>query len=218
MKLYLDSADLAAVTPLLATGLFAGVTTNPLILQQAGVRLDQVPRLVADLTAAGSSTVFVQTVERTADAVVDEGRRLADLGEHVVVKVPADREGLTATVRLARSGVPVLVTAVHHARQAVLAAAAGAWGIAPYVGRMDDAGRGGLAQVAQMQRILDGSPTRVLAASVRVVDVVHELALLGVHSVTMSPAVAAGVLADGLTDRAVDEFAEAARALGHRER
>lgn len=217
MKLYLDSADLAAVTPLLATGLFDGVTTNPLILQQAGVRMDQVPRLVSDLTRAGARQVFVQTVERSADAVVDEGRRIADLGAHVVVKVPADREGLTATARLAHSGVPVLVTAVHHARQAVLAAAAGAWGIAPYVGRMDDAGRGGSAQVEQMQRILGGGPTRVLAASVRVVDVVHELALLGVHSVTVSPAVAAEMLADELTERAVDEFADAARALGHGE-
>ena len=35
--LYLDSADRAQLAPLLATGLFAGVTTNPTILHRAGL-------------------------------------------------------------------------------------------------------------------------------------------------------------------------------------
>ena len=35
MKLYLDTADRSAAESLLATGLFAGVTTNPTILQRA---------------------------------------------------------------------------------------------------------------------------------------------------------------------------------------
>ena len=35
MKLYLDTADRGAAESLLATGLFAGVTTNPTILQRA---------------------------------------------------------------------------------------------------------------------------------------------------------------------------------------
>jgi TalC/MipB family fructose-6-phosphate aldolase len=213
MRLYLDSADLAAVAPLLETGLFSGVTTNPLILQRAGVRLADVPRLVAALTSAGARSVFVQAVSRDADAMVDEGRRIAGLGEQVVVKLPANRPGLTATVRLARDGYPVLVTAVYHARQAMLAAEAGAWGIAPYVGRMDDAGRDGLAQVGEMQEVLAGSRTLVLAASIRGIDVVHQLALRGIDAVTMSTAVAEALLVDRLTDRAVEEFDAAARTL-----
>ena len=35
MQLYLDTADRAAAESLLVTGLFAGVTTNPTILQRA---------------------------------------------------------------------------------------------------------------------------------------------------------------------------------------
>jgi transaldolase len=44
MHLYLDTADRAAAEPLLATGLFAGLTTNPTILQRAD-------RGVADIEA-----------------------------------------------------------------------------------------------------------------------------------------------------------------------
>src|SRR5690606_20669729 len=147
----------------------------------------------------------------SVDRLVEEAREITSLGEHVVAKIPATRAGFAATRTLAGSGVPVLITAVYHARQALLARAAGAWGIAPYVGRMTDAGRGGLAQVAMMQRILHGSPTRVLAASIRSADVVCELAELDVHSVTISTAVADELFEDELTARAVEEFAAASR-------
>jgi TalC/MipB family fructose-6-phosphate aldolase len=213
MKLYLDSADLDAVVPLLETELFEGVTTNPLILQRAGVSLGRVPELVRTLTTAGARSVFVQTVGAGVDEMVAEGRRIADLGEHVIVKVPATRQGLTATSRLTSEGLPVLVTAVYHVRQAILARSAGAWGVAPYVGRMDDAGRDGLRQVEQMRAVLDGTDTRVLAASIRHVDVVHELALRQCDAVTISTPVAEAMFVDDLTDRAVAEFTEVAAAL-----
>ncbi|WP_170297164.1 transaldolase family protein [Georgenia thermotolerans] len=213
MKLYLDSADIPAVAPLLHTGLFEGVTTNPLILQRAGVAPAHLPTLVQELIDAGAGSVFVQAVESDTDEIVAEGRRIVALGSNVIVKVPATRQGFAATARLAHDGVPVLVTAVYHVRQAILANSAGAWGIAPYVGRMDDAGRDGLRQVEQMGAVLHGSETRVLAASIRNADVVHELALQHCDAVTMSTAVAEALFIDHLTDRAVAEFTEAARAL-----
>lgn len=211
MKLYLDTADVEEARPLLATGLFSGVTTNPLILRRAGLGQSDVPALVERLTAAGASRVFVQTTTQTVADAVAEGREIVALGTHVVAKVPATRSGFTATRQLADAGVPVLVTAVYHARQALLAHAAGAWGIAPYVGRMTDANRDGMAQVRAMRQILDGSGVRILAASIRSADVVSELAAVGVHSVTMSTAVAEDVFTDELTARAVKEFDAATR-------
>lgn len=207
MKLYLDTADLEAARPLLRTGLFAGVTTNPLILDRAGLDQSHVPRLVGELTEAGARRVFVQTTRSTVDDLVAEGRKIATLGEHVVAKVPATRAGFAATRRLSDAGVPVLVTVVYHARQALLAQAAGVWGIAPYVGRMTDAGRDGLAQVRAMQQILADSDVRVLAASIRSTDVVCDLAALGIHSVTVSTPVADELFEDELTTQAVEEFA-----------
>lgn len=206
MRLYLDCADRAELEPLLATGLFAGVTTNPIILARAGLRLSQVPALVEWLLARDCPEVFVQTTAGTADAIEREGHELRALSDRLVVKIPATAAGLTATVRLARSGVPVLVTAVYHAGQAVTARAAGARWIAPYVGRMTEQGRDGHDQVAQMQRILAGSGTGVLAASIRGADDVRRLALAGVAAVTVGAPVARALLSDPLTEAAVAEF------------
>ncbi len=214
MRLYLDSADRDELAPLLRTGLFEGVTSNPVILLRAGVRLAEVPSLVDWVVAHDGREVFVQTTAADAADIEREGHRLRELTDRLVVKVPATVAGLTATRRLTRDGVPVLVTAVYHANQAITAAAAGARWIAPYVGRMTEQGRDAHAQVAQMQQILAGSGTGVLAASIRSADDVRRLALAGAEAVTMGTAVARALLADPLTDRAVAEFTEAVAALG----
>ncbi|MBN8883272.1 MAG: hypothetical protein J0H73_13275, partial [Salana multivorans] len=124
--------------------------------------------------------------------------RLRDLGADVVVKLPATTPGLTAARRLTGRGVPVLVTAVYHASQAVLADAAGASGIAPYVGRMDDLGLDGVAQTRMLHEALaaSGRGCRVLAASVRTLDQVAELSAAGVGDLTLSVA-----LCDALLDQ-----------------
>ncbi|MCB2176926.1 MAG: hypothetical protein KQH57_14030 [Actinomycetales bacterium] len=213
MDLYLDSASLADLEPLLATGLFRGVTTNPLILQRAGVRLDEVPDLVRTLQTL-TGEVFVQArTARDVAAILDDARALRALGDTVVVKVAATRDGLTAVRRLSDDGVPTLVTAVYDTTQAVLAQAAGARWIAPYLGRMSDAGRDSLAEARRMTAALEGSGTRVLAASVRSVEVVGDLAAAGVDAATVGVAVARDLFTHEATARAVAEFDAAVAAL-----
>jgi TalC/MipB family fructose-6-phosphate aldolase len=213
VRLYLDSADRTALAPLLETGLFGGVTTNPLILQRAGVRLGEVPALVEWLLARCPGEVFVQTTADGVDEITREGRELRTLSERLVVKIPASTEGLTAARRLAAEGVPVLLTAVYHARQALLADAAGAAWIAPYLGRMDAAGRNGREQVLRMQALLRGTRTRVLVASIKDAEQVTDLAALGVDAFTFGTGVAEQLLRDPLTEAAVAEFAQAASSL-----
>ncbi|WP_129336330.1 transaldolase family protein [Cellulomonas endophytica] len=214
MRLYLDSADRSALEPLLATGLFGGVTTNPLILQRAGVRLAEVPDLVGWLLERTRGEVFVQTTAPDeVDALVAEGRSLRALSDRLVVKIPATVAGLTATRRLSDEGVPVLTTAVYSAAQALLADAAGAAWIAPYLGRMHAAGRNGHEEILRIQRLLSGTSTRVLVASIKDSSQVVNLAASGVDAFTISTAVAHRLLAESLTEAAVGEFAAAAAAL-----
>jgi transaldolase len=213
VRLYLDSADRTALTPLLGTGLFGGVTTNPLILQRAGVRLADVPALVEWILGRCSGEVFVQTTLDGVDEIVHEGRDLRRLSERLVVKIPASTAGLTAARRLADEGAPVLLTAVYHARQALLADAAGAAWIAPYLGRMDAAGRNGREQILQMQTLLRGTGTRVLVASIKDAEQVTDLAARGVDAFTVGPEVAEQLLEEPLTEAAVAEFARATISL-----
>ncbi|MBE9926438.1 transaldolase [Cellulosimicrobium cellulans] len=214
--LYIDSADRDQVERLLATGLFAGVTTNPTILRRAGLTVDDVPTVLRWARAAGAGTVFLQAVGPDETALEAHGRQLADLGPDVVVKLPATRDGLAVSRRLTREGVPVLVTAVYHASQALVADAAGAGWIAPYVGRMSDLGLDGVAQTADLHAALraSGQGCRVLAASLRDTAQVAALAARGIEDLTLSTALCAALLENPDTVAAAAQFETDARAAG----
>jgi len=214
MRLYLDSADEVAVCDLLDVGIFAGVTTNPSLMELAGLRYEQVPAFYAAVAGAGAAEVFFQAAGGSPAEFEAHGRQLASIGERVVVKVPATRAGLSAAARLAVAGVPVLITAVYSVAQAVAAGCLGARYIAPYVGRMTDAGRDGVAVAADMMRALRGSRTEVLAASIRSVDVIDALAVAGIDTVSIGPAVARTMLADVSTEQAAQTFEQAATVVG----
>ena len=96
--------------------------------------------------------------------MIKRGQRLRELGPEVVVKFVATRAGATACAALAAEGVPTLLTAIYDPGQVIVAAAAGATYIAPYLGRLNDAGRQGIAEVLAMQEVLaaTGSATKVL--------------------------------------------------------
>jgi TalC/MipB family fructose-6-phosphate aldolase len=208
MKFYLDTAERPEAEALLRTGLFAGLTTNPTLLARSGVRNRAIPELVEWTTEAGAGMVFVQTWGATAAELAERGRLLRDLGANVVVKVPASAAGVEATRALASEGIPVLVTAVYSAAQALPAMAAGASYLAPYLGRMNDAGRDGYAEIAAMQRSITacGSPMKILVASLREPAQAAALAALGVSEFTLSPSVWRSFCADGLTMQAVEAF------------
>ena len=209
MDLYLDSADITALRPLLRTGLFAGVTTNPLILRSAGERLRHVPTLVRELVEL-TDQVFVQAPGTSdVEQIVGQARELRALSDRVTVKVVATRAGLTAARRLADEGVPVLVTAVYGVRQALLAAAAGADWVAPYLGRISESGRDGVAEVARIGAALGASPTRLLVASVRDLPTVEALAVARTDAATIGVDLATASFEDDLVHAAARQFDQA---------
>lgn len=206
MALYIDSADRSHVEDLLAVGIFAGVTTNPTILERASVAQDSHPHIYQWADAAGAQEIFFQARGAEVGALVDAGVALASLGPKVIVKLPATKIGIAATRELAAHGHRTLVTAVYHPSQALLAQAAGADFIAPYVGRMTDQGRDGLLSTVRMAQILDESGCRVIAASLRSLDDVAALAAAGVPDFTMSAPLCDTLLADSLTVEAAQAF------------
>jgi TalC/MipB family fructose-6-phosphate aldolase len=211
---YIDSADRTLAEPLLSSGVFAGLTTNPEMLRSAGVANEEIDALVGWATAAGADTVFVQAWGADAAALEASGRAIRQFGANTVVKVPATQVGLQVTARLVSSGIPVLVTAVYAAKQVLPAMAAGAQFIAPYLGRMNDAGRDGLAEIAAMQRMIeaDGSELKILVASLRTPVDATRLAEIGVSHFTLAPEVWDQFFDDELTAAAVKVFDEASAA------
>ncbi|MEO3431828.1 transaldolase family protein [Inquilinus sp. CAU 1745] len=218
LRLFLDSADVEAWRRWLPLGIFCGVTTNPTLLQRAEVPCtpDALRRLADQAFALDAPEVQMQVWGEDAASMVAAGTLLAAFDERVVVKVPVTREGLICARELANEGTGVTLTALYAPHQALLAAAAGARYAAPYLGRMNDAGRQGEEDIARMEEMLarTGSETRLLVASLRSVDDLVRLAVRGIDTFTISAAVADALLVEPLTDKAVADFEAHARAMG----
>jgi len=218
LRLFLDSADPTSWDQWLPLGVFHGVTTNPLLLERAGqaCTLDNLAVLGDRAFALGAQEIHLQAWGEDVDQFVACGRKLATLAPQVAVKVPATADGLMAARQLLSEDIAVTLTAVYNAGQVLAAAALGCRYAAPYLGRLDDLGRDGTAEVIAMQELLQNtdSSTRLLAASLRSWDKVVELAWEGLDTFTFGPEVAAGMVDDPDTEDAAEAFAEAARNMG----
>jgi uncharacterized phage infection (PIP) family protein YhgE len=118
-----------------------------------------------------------------------------------VIKVPVTPAGVEAAAQLQANGVRVCLTACYASSQALVAASLGCEYLAPYLGRMTDAGKNGFGEIAKMQEIVDGlgASTRIFVASIRTVDSMAELATLGLNTFTFSPDIARALFVEPLT-------------------
>ncbi len=193
MRLYLDTADASELERVLPSPLVHGVTTNPTLMRRAGLSWADLPHFVERAEALGARSVHVQVRHREATEMLRDAREFLGLAAKatIVVKLPATGEGLSAAATLAQEGVSVTMTAVYEPEQALWAALVGARYAAPYLGRLQDAGRDALAVIARMQQVLevygrrDGTDLRLLVASVRSREAFRDLLALGVGAVTV---------------------------------
>ena len=206
MKLYADSADVEVVRSLLIDRLITGVTTNPTILHSHGYGSVDHARLYRTFDEAGAAEIFFQATGDSRDAMRRSADSILELGPSAIVKVPATSLGFRVAAALTREGAPILVTAVYSLAQAVAAASIGARYIAPYFGRLSDAGHDALATLANMNTVVADSQTRVLVASVRTPHAAADLALAGIRHITAHPVVLHAMLEDPASDSATVEF------------
>lgn len=213
-RLYVDSADVDRVSRLLTAGVVHGVTTNPTILERGGRTAAEIPDLYARWEGQGAEEIFFQTWGGDTASFLRNAETIRGLGERVAVKVPATAAGFAAASALVRDGATVLVTAVYSVAQALACASIGAQYIAPYLGRMRDAGLDGDAVIARMQEVCAGSGSNVLAASLRSADDIVGLRLAGVPYFTAAPDVIEQTLFHDVSDSSAAEFDAAMVRLG----
>ncbi len=206
MKFFIDTANLDAIREAKAMGVLDGVTTNPSLMAAEGRRdTDALLREICELVQGPVSGEVVAT---DAAGMIAEGRRLAKLSKHLVVKVPITVDGLRAVSALAADGIAVNATLCFSASQALLVAKAGAAYVSPFVGRLDDVSEDGLALIEDIVTIYANYDfaTEVIVASIRHPRHVVEAALLGAHVATIPPKVIRQLLSHPLTDRGLDTF------------
>ncbi len=211
MKFFLDTANLEEIRQVVAWGLCDGVTTNPTLVAKEG---REHKAQILEITKIVRGPISVETISNDADEMVRQGVGYAAWAPNVVVKVPMTPNGLQACRRLRERGIPVNVTLIFSANQALLAAKAGATFVSPFVGRLDDIGHDGMQVVRDAVQIVRtyGFETQVLASSLRHPLHVTAAALCGSHVATMPFKVLEQLFKHALTDVGQERFlADAAK-------
>lgn len=217
MKFFVDTADIGEIAELAATGLLDGVTTNPSLVAKSGRNFLEAVREICELV---EGPVSAEVTAITTDAMLAEGRKLAQLAPNVCVKLPLTWDGLKACRTLSDEGTQVNVTLCFTPAQALLAAKAGATFVSPFVGRLDDIGHDGMQVIAEIVEIFrnyrGALNTEVLVASVRHSGHVVEAARLGADVVTMPPKILQQLIHHPLTDKGLAAFLKDWEASGQR--
>ena len=205
MKFFIDTADLAEIRDLAATGLVDGVTTNPSLVAKSGRNFLDVVR---EICAIVSGPVSAEVTALNTATMLLEGRKLAAIAKNVTVKVPLTPDGLKACRTLASEGTMVNVTLCFSAAQALLAAKAGATFVSPFVGRLDDVGTNGMELIREIVDIYDNYEftTEVLVASCRHPIHVIEAARIGADVATCPPALIEQLFNHPLTTIGLEKF------------
>jgi transaldolase len=147
-------------------------------------------------------------VATDAEGMIRQGRELAAIDEHIVVKVPFTKEGVRACKALSSEGKKVNVTLVFSPTQALLAAKVGAYFVSPFVGRLDDIATSGMNLIKEIVDIYENYQfsTQILVASVRHSIHIVEAARMGADICTCPAAVIDGMFRHPLTDIGLEKF------------
>ncbi len=206
MKIFLDTANMEEIIKYNKMGLLDGITTNPTLLsKETGMNPQEVMKDIAKLI---KGDVSLEVIGLKSDEMIQEGKKLREYGENVVVKCPMTGEGLRACAELTSQGIPVNITLVFSANQALLAAKAGAKYVSPFIGRLDDIGQDGMQLIRDIKLIFSNYSvnTQILVASIRHPVHVLEAAKIGADVVTLPPAVLGKMLKHPLTDSGIEAF------------
>ena len=205
MKLFIDTGNLKEIESLVPLGIIDGITTNPSLLAKEGGDYRALLKRICQIVKGPTSAEVVST---DAEGMIREGRDLATIDEHIVVKVPFTKAGVQACKTLASEGTRVNVTLCFSPTQALLAAKVGATYISPFVGRLDDISTSGMSLIQEIVTMYRNYrfKTEVLVASTRSPMHIVEAAKMGADICTCPAAVIEAMFKHPLTDIGLERF------------
>ncbi len=205
MKIFIDSGNLKEIESLVPLGIIDGITTNPSLLAKEPGDYREILKKICQIVKGPTSAEVVAT---DAEGMIRQGRELAGIDEHIVVKVPFTREGVKACRALSSEGMRVNVTLIFSPTQALLAAKVGATYVSPFVGRLDDIATSGMGLIAEIVEIFGNYKfsTEVLVASTRGPMHIVEAARMGADICTCPATVIESLFKHPLTDIGLEKF------------
>ena len=205
MKIFMDTANVEEISRFVDWGVVYGVTTNPSLIAKTGRTQAEVIPEIAKLV---EGPVSAEVISTECQGMVEEARKLVQIAENSVIKIPCIPEGLKAVKILSAEGIKTNVTLVFSMSQALMAARAGATYVSPFIGRLDDIGEDGVLLVKNIVEAfkLYGIETEVIAASIRNLAHVDAVMLTGCQIATIPTKVLEQMIKHDLTDKGLAAF------------
>src|SRR5438128_11463698 len=115
MKIFIDTGSIKDIETIAALGILDGVTTNPSLLAKEPGDFRQILKRICDIVKGPVSGEVVAT---DYAGMVREGRDIAAIDEHMVIKVPLTKDGVKACRTLSAEGSRFNRTMTSYAKQA----------------------------------------------------------------------------------------------------
>ena len=206
MQIFLDSANLQEIESSL--GFIDGVTTNPtLVAKELGTRDNKsVYAYYGKILDLVNGPVSLEVTENEFDKMKEQANELNDLGDNVVVKVPATSTGINLVRE--ETDIKFNVTLVMNVYQAIAAGKAEATYVSPFLGRIDDFGEKGIGMLQDIKDTYDkfSIETEILAASIRNIDHVNQAIKIGVNCITVPYPILKEMMIHLKTDEGLKKF------------
>ncbi len=208
MKIFLDTGDVEAIRQAYDTGLIDGVTTNPSHIAKTQRKFADV---VQEICSIVPGPVSVEAVSETADKLIEEAVRLAEIAPNVVVKIPMTVEGLRAVPVLEQQkNVKTNVTMIFSSTQSFLAMKAGASFVSIVLSRLDAVANESDILVEDAVTIRDnyGFDSEIIAGSIKTQNHILVCLRAGVDIATVNPDLFFQMFKHPLTTEGLAQFAE----------
>jgi transaldolase len=206
MKFFIDTANPGEIRKAYEMGVIDGVTTNPTLISKEKRDFNSLIKEICEIIP--NLPISLEVISLTSEGMIEEARKLAKIGENIVVKIPMTAEGLKSIKVLVSEGIKTNTTLVFSATQALLAAKAGSTYVSPFIGRLDDISQTGMDLVEQIVSIFDNYAfeSEVIVSSIRNPIHVLEAALIGADVATIPFKVIEQLVHHPLTDIGIEKF------------
>ncbi|RMF61955.1 MAG: fructose-6-phosphate aldolase [Calditrichaeota bacterium] len=205
MKFFIDTGNVDEIREAAEMGILDGVTTNPSLLSKEKGNPFEILKTICEIV---DGPVSAEVIATKRDGMLEEAKKLAEIADNIVIKLPTTPDGVKACKELTSQGIKVNMTLVFSPLQALLVAKAGATFVSPFVGRLDDISSDGMGLIGQVAQIYEnyGFETEILVASVRHPMHIVQAALMGADICTIPFKVITQMFKHPLTDIGLEKF------------
>lgn len=206
MEFFIDTANVEEIRKAYELGVISGVTTNPSLIAKEGRDFFEVVKEISSIV--GDLPLSAEVISLKAEEMIEQGKKLAELGPGVVIKLPMTVDGLKAASAFKKLGIKTNVTLIFSSPQALLAARAGATYVSPFIGRLDDINQVGINLIKEIKTIFQASgiESKIIAASVRNTTHIIDAASIGADIATVPYKLIESMIRHPLTDAGIERF------------